>query len=223
MTLSVDYPDRKLNRGTTFVRIIAVAPIVAFLVILVDQIIFVFVAAVTIVWDTAEWRHEFFLAGFIALPTALMLLFRHKYPRWWFDWNLAQSRLLARIWAYLALLTDQFPSVDDDQSVHLEIPYPNARQDLNRWLPLVKWILAIPHWICLLCLGVGAVTMTLVAWFAILLTGHYPRSLFDYQVGVFRWFLRVGVYAIILTTDRYPPFSFTDSLASTLEPCAGEP
>ncbi|MEE8373838.1 MAG: DUF4389 domain-containing protein [Dehalococcoidia bacterium] len=208
MSLSVDYPDRGLNRATTFVRILLLAPIVAFFVILVDQIVLVFVAAATLVWDTAEWRHEFFLAGFIALPTALMLLFRHKYPKWWFDWNLAQSRLLTRIWAYLTLLTDEFPSVDEDQSVHLEIPYPNAREDLNRWLPLVKWILAIPHWICLLCLGIGAVVAVLAAWLAILITGRYPVVLFDYVVGVFRWFLRVGVYAIILSTDQYPPFRF---------------
>ncbi len=206
LLFSVEYPDRKLNRLTTFFRILLTAPTVAFFVILVDQIVLVFVAAVTLVWATAEWRYEFLLAGFIALPTAVMLLVRHKYPRWWFDWNLNQTKLLARIYAYLTLITDQFPSVDEDQSVHLEIPYPDAKAELSRWLPMVKWLLALPHWVTLLFLGAVLVIAVVAAWFAILVTGRYPTSLFNYAVGVFRWFLRVGVYAIILTTDRYPPF-----------------
>lgn len=210
MSLSIDYPDRELNRLTTFFRLLAVIPIVWFAVILVNQIILVLVAGVTLAWDAAEWRNEYLLAGFIALPTVLMLLFRQKYPRWWFDWNLAQTKLFTRIWAYITLLRDEFPSIDEEQAVHIDIPYPNAKEDLNRWLPMVKWILAIPHWIVLLCLGVGVVVVVVIAWFAILFTGRYPKSLFDFVVGVSRWFLRVGVYAIVLTTDRYPPFRFSD-------------
>ena len=210
MSLSIDYPDRKLNRLTTFFRLLAVIPVIWFSVILVDQIILVLVACATLAWETAEWRNEFLLAGFIALPTALILLFRQKYPRWWFDWNLAMTRLFARVWAYLMLLTDEFPSIDEEQAVHIDIPYPNAKEDLNRWLPLIKWILAIPHFIVLFFLYSGVLVAAIIAWFAILFTGRYPKSLFDFVVGVFRWFLRVGVYAIILTTDRYPPFRLSD-------------
>ena len=210
MSLSIDYPDRKLNRLTTFFRLLAVIPVLWFSVILVDQIILVLVACATLAWEAAEWRNEFLLAGFIALPTALILLFRQKYPRWWFDWNLAMTRLFARVWAYLMLLTDEFPSIDEEQAVHIDIPYPNAKEDLNRWLPLIKWILAIPHFIVLFFLYIGVLVATIIAWFTILFTGRYPKSLFDFVVGVFRWFLRVGVYAIILTTDRYPPFRLSD-------------
>jgi len=210
MSLSIDYPDRKLNKLTTFFRPFMAIPIIWFLVILVNQIILVLFACVTLAWEVAEWRWGYLLLGFIALPAALMLLFRQKYPRWWFDWNLNMTKFFARIWAYLMLLRDEFPSIDEEQAVHIDIPYPNAKEELNRWLPLVKWILAIPHWIVLLGLGIGALVAAIIAWFAILSTGRYPRSLFNFVVNVFRWFLRVGVYAIILTTDRYPSFRLGD-------------
>jgi len=209
-SLSIDYPDRKLNKLTTFFRLLAVIPIIWFSVILVNQIVLILVACATLVWDAAEWRNEFLLAGFVALPTVLMLLFRRKYPRWWFDWNLAMTKLFARVSAYLCLLTDEFPSIDEEQAVHIDIPYPNAREDLNRWLPMVKWLLAIPHWIVLFFLYSGVLMAVIIAWFSILLTGRYPRALFEYVVNVFRWFLRVGAYAVIITTDRYPPFRLSE-------------
>jgi roadblock/LC7 domain-containing protein len=134
-----------------------------------------------------------------------MLLFRQKYPRWWFDWNVELVRFSTRVSAYLALLRDEYPSTDEEQAVYIDIPYPDAR-DLNRWLPLVKWVLAIPHYIVLAFLAVGVIVAVVIAWFAILFTGRYPRPLFDFVVGVFRWWLRVAAYAILLTTDRYPPF-----------------
>ncbi len=143
------------------------------------------------------------------LPTLLMILFRQKYPRWSFDWNLALTRFVARVGAYLMLLRDEYPSTDEEQAVHLEIRYPDAKQDLNRWLPLVKWFLAIPHFIVLLFLLIAAMVCVVIAWFAILFSGHYPSSLFDFVVGVFRWSLRVEAYALLLTTDRYPPFALS--------------
>jgi hypothetical protein len=143
----------------------------------------------------------------VFLATLLMLVFRRKYPRWWFDWNLALTRFGARVWAYLALLRDEYPSTDDEQAVHVEIAYPDALHDLSRWLPLVKWLLAIPHYVVLCFLCVAACFCVIIAWFAILITGRYPRPLFDFVVGVFRWWLRVAAYAFLLTTDRYPPFS----------------
>jgi hypothetical protein len=143
----------------------------------------------------------------VFLATVLMLLFRQKYPRWWFDWNLALTGFSTRVLAYLALLRDEYPSTDDEQAIHIAIPYPEATHELSRWLPLVKWFLAIPHYVVLGFLGIAAVCCIIVAWFTILLTGRYPRSLFDFVVGVFRWGLRVAAYAFLLTTDRYPRFS----------------
>ena len=136
-----------------------------------------------------------------------MILFRRRYPRWWFDFNLELNRFSTRIGAYLFLLTDQYPSTVDEQSVHLDIDYPNVEQDLNRWLPLVKWFLAIPHYVVLSVLVIGAMGATIAAWFSILFTGRYPKSLFDFVVGVGRWSLRVDAYAFLLTTDVYPPFT----------------
>jgi hypothetical protein len=192
--LEIDYPDRELNRLTTFFRLFMVIPII---------IIQVLVAGVAV---CARGEGYALASGILVLPTALMLLFRRKYPGWWFDWNLALLRFNFRVSAYLALLTDEYPSTDEEQSVYIEIPYPDARHELNRWLPLVKWLLAIPHYIVLAVLGIAAVCCVIIAWFAILFTGRYPRPLFDFVEGVLRWSIRVSAYAILLTTDRYPPF-----------------
>jgi hypothetical protein len=137
----------------------------------------------------------------------LLLVFRRKYPKWWYDWNLALTKFSTRVFAYLLLLQDEYPSTDEDQGVHIEIPYPNVEKELNQWLPLVKWFLAIPHVIVLCFLYLIVIILTIIAWFAILFTGNYPRDLFDFVVGVARWSIRVSAYALLLTTDEYPPFS----------------
>jgi len=144
--------------------------------------------------------------GLLFLAPLVMILFRRKYPRWWFDWNLELQRFSNRVGAYLILLDDRYPSTDDHQSVHLDYPYPDAGSDLNRWLPLVKWFLAIPHYVVLFFLDIAAVVVVIVAWFAILFTGRYPKGLFDFVLGVARWHNRVVAYAFTLATDRYPPF-----------------
>jgi hypothetical protein len=184
VSFSVEYPDRPLNRLTTALRIFTVIPI-------------------AIVLGTVMGYGE---GGLLFLPTVLLLLFRRKYPRWWFDFNLELLRFSARVGVYFGLLTDRYPSTDEHQDVRLDFPYPDAERDLNRWLPLVKWLLAIPHYIVLLALYVCAFFVTIVAWFAILFTGRYPRGLFDFVVGVARWHNRVVGYAFALVTDRYPPF-----------------
>ena len=193
--LEIDYPDRELNRLTTFFRPFMVIPIAIILTLVAGPVV-----------HASGERYSFASGGILFLPTALMLLFRRKYPGWWFDWNLAFVRFNARVSAYIALLTDEYPSTDEEQSVHIEIPYPDATYELNPWLPLVKWLLAIPHYIVLAFLAIAAVGCVIIAWFAILFTGRYPRPLFDFVVRVFRWWLRVTAYAFLLTTDRYPPF-----------------
>jgi len=193
----VDYPSQPLNRFTTAFRLLVAIPIVVVLTMLSGQAL----------GDHGRSERESVVIGGVAVfvPLVLMLVFRQKYPRWWFDWNLNLMRFSNRVTAYLALLDDRYPSTDEDQSVHLDFPYPDARQ-MNRWLPLVKWLLAIPHYIVLLFLGLGAILAIIAAWFAILFTGTYPRSLFDYVVGVLRWTNRVNGYAFTLITDQYPPF-----------------
>jgi hypothetical protein len=167
---------------------------------------------VTVITDSGEVVSKITTTGLgitggLFVATMLMIVFRQRYPRWWFDFALALNRFSNRVGAYMALLTDRYPSTEDEQSVHLDLDYPNAEEGLNRWMPLVKWLLAIPHYIVLAVLVVGAVVAILIAWFAILFTGRYPRALFDYVVGVGRWALRVQAYATLLITDRYPPFS----------------
>ena len=191
--LEIDYPERERNAVTTFFRPFAVIPIAVVLSLVSGSAVY------------ASAEHSIAAGGILWLPTMLMLVFRQKYPRWWFDWNLEFVRFGTRVSAYLALLGDEYPSTDEEQAVYLDIPYPDARE-LDRWLPLVKWFLAIPHYIVLALLVTAAVFAVIIAWFAILITGIYPRPLFNFVVGVLRWWLRVGAYAFLLTTDRYPPF-----------------
>ncbi len=201
VSFGVDYPDRTLNRVSTAFRIFAVIPIAI-------------VAASISGYSSNEWdtgtgsTTTVVVSGtaLLFLPPLLMILFRQKYPRWWFDWNLQLLRFSNRIGIYVALMDDRYPSTDEEQAVHLDFPYPDARNGLNRWLPLVKWFLAIPHYIVLAFLWLGAFFAVVFAWFAIVFTGRYPRGLFNYVEGVIRWHNRVVGYAYILVTDAYPPF-----------------
>jgi Domain of unknown function (DUF4389) len=197
--LSVDYPERELNRLTTAFRLIVAIPIL---------IVAGSVGGHEGAYGAGGhgWTFAAGTGGLLFLAPLLMILFRQKYPRWWFDWNLELLRFSNRIGVYLALMDDRYPSTDEQQAVALEIPYPDAKQGLNRWLPLIKWLLAIPHYILLAFLWLAAVVSVVIAWFAILFTGHYPRGLFDFVLGVFRWTNRVVGYAFILVTDQYPPF-----------------
>jgi hypothetical protein len=200
LSYSVEYPDRPLNRLTTALRIFTVIPIL---------IVLAAITGFQSSYSGAEGTGATVAVGgtgLLFLPPLLMILFREKYPRWWFDWNLELMRFSNRVGAYFALLSDRYPSTDEQQYVQLDFPYPDAQRDLNRWLPLVKWFLAIPHYIVLLALYVCVFFVSIVAWFAILFTGRYPRGLFDFVVGVGRWQNRVVAYAFILVTDRYPPF-----------------
>jgi hypothetical protein len=199
--LEVDYPE-KLGRLTTFLRLIWIIPIAIILALIITA-----GGTVTVNEAGEVISRTGGLSSGLAVATAFMILFRKRYPRWWFDFVRELIRFEGRVFAYLVLLTDRYPSTVDEQAVHMEVDYPDVESDLNRWLPLVKWLLALPHYIVLALLFLLTVLAVVAAWFCILLTGRYPRALFDFVVGVWRWALRVGAYAFLLVTDRYPPFS----------------
>jgi hypothetical protein len=207
---SVDYPDRDLDRLSSALRIFWVIPIA-----IVLGVIGGFEAGGG-GYDSGDASAVAVGGtGLLFLPPLLMIVFRQKYPRWWFDWNLELLRFTNRVGTYFALMSDRYPSTDEHQWVRLDFPYPDARNGLNRWLPLVKWFLAIPHYIVLFFLYLAAIVAIIVAWFAILFTGRYPRGIFDFVEGVIRWHNRVVGYAFILVTDRYPPFSLGTREAQT--------
>ena len=187
-----------LSRATTLFRIILVIPIGIVAGLLTSSF-----ASDSDGNDAAALFAAITLFG----PTLLMIVFRQKYPRWWFDFNLELTRFSTRIIAYMSLMRDEYPSTDEQQAVHLDLDYPDTGRDLNRWMPLVEWLLAIPHYIVLTFLGIAAFICVVIAWFAIIFTGRYPRGLFNFVLGVHRWGLRVGAYMWFLITDRYPPFS----------------
>jgi hypothetical protein len=199
-TLKVDYPDRKLNRLTSFFRIFVAIPIAIILGLLGN-------AARNWGANAGGWHSFLTVGGILFLPLVLMILFRNKYPKWWFDWNLAFTKFSYRVISYVLLLRDEYPSTDEEQAVHLDLIYPDVKTQLGRGWPLIKWFLAIPHYVVLFFLFIAMVVVTIIAWFSILFTGHYPRGLFDFTVGVLRWALRVSAYAFLLITDKYPAFS----------------
>jgi hypothetical protein len=197
-SLSIDYQEGPRDKLTTFFR-----PFVAVPILIVVGLL----SGGGVDWEASPWSLGLASAGMVVLPTVVMILFRQKYPKWWYEWNLELSRFAMRVGSYLALLRDEYPSTDEEQSVHLDIKYPNVEQELGAGMPLVKWLLAIPHLIVLAFLGIAAFVCVVASWFTILFTGRQPQSLFEFIVGYLRWELRVMAYAFLLTTDRYPPFS----------------
>jgi len=204
VTFAVEYPDRDLNRLSSFFRLFALIPIAVLAATIPG-----FSTSYDGIGDTTTTIVVGGI-GVLFVPVLLMILLRQKYPRWWFDWNLELQRFSSRIGVYALLMNDRYPSTEDHQSVRLNYAYPDAQRELGRGMPLVKWLLAIPHYVVLFFLFVGVVFAAIGAWFAILFTGRYPRGLFDYVEGVLRWHNRVVGYAFALVTDRYPPFQLHD-------------
>jgi hypothetical protein len=200
VSLTVDYPEQPRDRASVFFRLFMVVPIAIIAALLVGT-------SYHYGFDGAGRDAAWATAGCVVAPNLLMILFRRKYPRWWFDWNLNVNRFLFRVSAYVGLLRDEYPSTDEEQAVRLDVTYPDAKTELNQWLPLVKWFLVIPHIIVLCFVDIAAYVCVIIAWFAILFTGKYPRPLFDFVVGVMRWQARVIWYAVLFATDKYPPFS----------------
>src|SRR2546425_10145171 len=160
---SVDYPARPLNRLTTAFRIFVAIPIL----IVLGSV------------NGSTWsfysRHGTMFAmsgagGLLFFGPLLMILFRRKYPRWWFDWNLELQRFINRVLAYILLMDDRYPATDQEQYVHLGYVYPDASRDLNRFLPLVKWLLVIPHFIVLFFLWIAVLVVVFIAWVVIPVT-----------------------------------------------------
>ena len=203
---SVDYPDHELNRLSSFFRIFTVIPIAIVLGALGGE------SSSGTYPDTGDAPTIVITGtGLLFVPPLLMIVFRQKYPRWWFDWNRELLRFANRVGTYFALMNDRYPSTDEHQWVQLDFPYPDAERDLNRWLPLVKWLMAIPHYIVLAFLYIGAFFAVIWAWIVVVLTGRYPRGVFNFVEGVIRWHNRVLAYAFTLVTDRYPPFTLWQS------------
>ena len=203
--LSIDYPE-KSNKLTVLFRIFLIIPVFIVFCLIVGKITY-----------GSNSRHSlnyvsdlYYGAGMVFIPTILMILFRKKYPRWWFEWNISLTKFAARVFSYLVLLRDEYPSTDDEQAVHIDISYPDAENDLRRGMPLIKWFLVIPHVIILVILFIAVILCTVISWFVILVTGNYPRRIFDFVVGVMRWSLRVFAYFFLLVTDQYPPFRLSE-------------
>ena len=181
INLKIEYSE-KSNKSTALFRLVLIIPIILILALISSY------------------------AEALSIAVALMIICKEKYPKWWFDWNVGITKFTYRIAAYGLLLRDEYPSTDEDQAIQVDLPYPDVKKDLNRWKPLVKWILVIPHFIVLVFMFIAVVFCTVFAWFAILFTGRYPKVIFDFVKGFLRWSLRVNAYAILLITDEYPPF-----------------
>ncbi|MBT6711232.1 MAG: DUF4389 domain-containing protein [Candidatus Marinimicrobia bacterium] len=197
-TLTIDYPENA-NRITVLFRLFLIIPILIILVLLSYH------GA-----GSKQFPDESYWVGILVIPTLLMIIFRQKYPKWWFDWNEQLIKFSFRIMSYVLLLQHEYPSTDEDQGIHIKINYPNVKTELNRWMPLVKWLLVFPHLIVLFFLMIGVFTSTILAWVMILISGKYPKKMFNFVVGTLRWILRVQAYALLLITDKYPPFSLSE-------------
>lgn len=181
LRFDVEYPER-LSRWLIFVKWLLAIPhfIVLYLLGLISEL--------------------FLLIAFFSI------LFTKKFPRGLFDFIVNVYRWNANVLAYVGLLRDEYPPFSWDAGkypVTFEVDY---QEEMGRFLPLIKWFLAIPHIIALMFIFIIAALLWFIAFFAILFTGKFPRGMFDFIVGAIRWNYRLNAYAYLLR-DEYPPFS----------------
>ena len=187
----IDVALTERNRVTALFRIILVVPMA------------IFVASFAPSWST---NTESWTVGFLILPVALALVFRQIYPSYLLSFNEALLSLQTRVDAYVLLLTDEYPSIEENDVVSVTFPEVDAKA-LNRWLPLIKWFLAIPLYLVGIAYIIYGAFLTLFAWFSILFTGNFPEFCAEGIVGVIAYWNRVVGYALVLVTDEYPSFS----------------
>ena len=190
--IQVELEDR--NRLTAFFRLIIVLPVAIYSsAFAIDSM------------STDTWGYS--LGGLIVLPTFLALVFRGIYPSYALAFNHALISLETRVNAYALLLTDDYPSIEENDIVKITLPEVGNGSQLSRVMPLVKWFLAIPLYVMGIIYLVYGIFLTLFAWFSILFTGKYPVWSADAMVGILAFYNRVYGYAFILVTDEYPSFS----------------
>jgi hypothetical protein len=196
--LSIKY-NNKSNRVTVFFRLFLVLPILIIFILLLGLLV-----------QDNDSNAVQIGGGFLFFPIMLMIVFRQKYPKWWFDWVYELTKFVNRVSAYMMLLTDKYPSTDEEQDVEVSLEYPNVKEDLNRYLPLIKWLLAIPHLLIMIIFLVLWLLLSPIVWLIVLIMGKMPEKLFNFLVGFLRYVLRVGAYSILLITDKYPSFNWEE-------------
>jgi hypothetical protein len=181
------------DRATAFARLILVFPV------------FIFLSSFSI--ETFFNENMLQTYGLVILPVVLALLFRGVYPSYVLSFNKAVFGLVNRIWAYVALLTDEYPSIEDSGVVRITYPEVDGGKSLSRGLPLVKWLLAIPLYIVGFVYAIYGFIMLVLGWLNILFTGTMSAGSADAIVRVTQFWNRIYGYAVLLVTDEYPSFS----------------
>lgn len=189
----IDVTLTERNRVSALFRIIVVVPMA----------IFVASFAPT---DLSTSNSNYLSVGFFILPTALAIVVRQIYPTYLLAFNEALLSLQTRVDAYLLLLTDEYPSIEENDVVSVTFPEVDAKA-LNRWLPLIKWFLAIPLYVVGVFYIVYLFLLTIAGWFSVVFTGNYPEKCTEGVVGTIAYWNRVIGYAFLMVTDEYPSFS----------------
>ena len=190
--IQIKHKDR--NRTTVFWRGILAFPVV------------IFVAAFAQSTFSESENGAAGTAGLIVLPTLLALLFRGKYPSYVLTFNHALIELSTRLAAYVLILNDKYPSIESNSKVSVVFPDVDGGKKLNRWLLLVKWILALPHYIVGIVYLLISLVVTVIAWVQTSITGKYPRWAGEIVFGTIAYWNRVQGYMLLLVTDKYPSF-----------------
>jgi hypothetical protein len=190
----IDVSLTERNRLTALFRLVLVVPMV------------IFIASFAPAADLSSGDASYFMVGFLSLPVFLAIVFRQIYPSYILSFNEALLSLQTRVDAYVLMLTDEFPSIEENDVVSVTFPEVDAKA-LNRWLPLIKWFIAIPLYLVGIFYAIYAAFLTLIGWISILFTGNYPEKCAEGVVGTIAYWNRVIGYALLLVTDEYPTFS----------------